>query len=146
MVHSVDTQTKERVLIDESVMPIYRELRAEGSSDPEEKPFSTFKDIFMLAACLGFATGRDLQKLPGNTKTDIRETIFSENDLVVLKAIAISHVGDVEVLSTPGEILRIAEGFAHIGISEVKRYLLDTSGLPLWNLVDLVSPATKEGF
>jgi len=118
-------------------MDIYRSLRTDGDTQVEQAPFSTYKDIFMLAACLGFRAGRRTS-LPSGPKTDIRESIFSESDLALLKAIAIADTGDVAVLSSPGDVLRIAEEYAHIGIYEVKSYLLDERGQPLWNLVHAV--------
>jgi dnd system-associated protein 4 len=132
-----ETVHKERVLIDESVMGIYRDLRADANTQVEQSPFASFKDIFMLAACLGFQNGRR-SKLPSGSKSDIRESVFLEADMAVLKAIAIADTGDVTILAKPGEILRIAEEYAHSGILEVKAYLQDERGLPLWNLVSLM--------
>lgn len=129
----------DRVSMDESVMDIYRDLRADANSQPEQTPFATYKDIFMLAACLGFRAGRR-QSLPtGGGKHDIRTTIFSESDMAFLKAIAIAETKGVEILARPGEILQIAEEYAHSGIYDVKAYLLDERGRPLWNLVELIT-------
>jgi dnd system-associated protein 4 len=133
----------DRVLMDDSVMDIYRDLRIDGNSQPEQTPFATYKDIFMLAACLGFRSGRRHTLLAGGGKHDIRTTIFSESDMALLKAIAIAETGDVEVLSRPGEIVQIAEEYAHSGIFEVKAYLLDERGRPLWNLVALVAESNR---
>ena len=127
------TSRKERVLIDESVMDIYRALRTDGDMQVEQAPFSTYKDIFMMAACLGFRSGRR-SSLPGKAASDIRESVFSESDLAVLKAIAIADSGDVEILSRPGEVLRISEEFAQTGIHDLKGNLLHEQGRPLWNL------------
>lgn len=133
---------KERVLIDESVAEIYRELRADANSQPEQSPFTTNKDIFMVAACLGYRSGRR-QVLPPGKKLDIRESVFLESDLAILKAIAIADTGDVAVLSQPGEILRIAEEYAQAGILDVRSYLLDEAGRPLWNLVSFLTDVGK---
>jgi len=129
---------KDRVYIDESVINNYRDLKADANTIPEQSPFSTYKDVFMLAVCLGYRTGRR-QKLPsGGNKHDIRVTVFSDNDLALLKGIAIAATGDVDVLANPGQILTIAEEYAQVGIYEVKAALLDERGQPLWNLVELV--------
>jgi len=132
-----EVSRKERVLIDESVAEIYRELRADANRQPEQSPFATNKDIFMLAACLGYRSGRR-QVLPSGKKLDIRESVFLESDLAILKAIAIADTGDVEVLSQPGEILRIAEEYAQSGIMDVRAILLEEPGRPLWSLIDLL--------
>lgn len=129
----------DRVLIDESVIDIYRELRADANTQPEQAPFSTYKDVFMLAACLGFRARRRQELPTGSNKHDIRRTVFTDNDFAILKAIAIAETGEVEVLGRLNEILVIAEEYAHGGIYDVKAYLLDERGRPLWNLVDLVT-------
>lgn len=139
----VEVFRKERVLIDESVAEIYRELRADANSQPEQSPFTTNKDIFMLAACLGYRSGQR-QVLPSGKKLDIRESVFLESDLTVLKAIAIADTGDVAVLSQPGEILKIAEEYAHAGMIDVRSYLLDDVGRPLWNLLQLVTTFSEQ--
>lgn len=128
----------DRIYIDRSVMDIYQQLKSEKSVPLDQAPFDTFKDVFMLAACLGYQNGRR-SKLPSGEKTDIRVSIFKENDMVLLKAIAIAETGDVEVLSRQGEILVIAEEYAHAGIQDVKTRLLDERGKSLWNLVELVN-------
>ena len=128
----------DRVLMSESVMDVYRLLKGDANSEPEQSPFETYKDIFMLAACLGFRAGRR-QSLPSGSKHDIRTSVFTEGDMAVLRAIAIANTGDVEVLNREGEVLRIAEEYAHSGIYDVKTYLLDESGQPLWNLVNLIN-------
>lgn len=128
----------DRVYIDESVMDIYRDLRGDAKSQPEQAPFATYKDIFMLSACLGFRSG-GRQSLPAGNKSDIRKTVFTDSDLALLKAIAIAGTGDVEVLSQPHEVLHIAEEYAQAGIYDLKAYLMEEQGRPLWNLVSLVN-------
>ncbi len=135
--NEMDSNRKERVLIDESVIDIYRQLRAEGDTQPELSPFRSNKDVFMLATCLGFQAGRR-SKLPSGGKSDIRQSVFNENDLAILKAIAIANTGDVHVLSNTGDVLRIAEEYAHSGIYDLKVYLLEQRGQPLINLIELI--------
>ena len=138
-----ETIRTDRVLIDESVMDIYRELRTDANTQLEQSPFRTNKDIFMLAVCLGYQAGVR-QTLPkGSKKHDIRVAIFSDNDMALLKGIAIADTGNVEALSHPGEILRIAEEYAHVGIYDIKASLLDERGRPLWNLVDLINSRNR---
>jgi dnd system-associated protein 4 len=126
----------DRVGIDETVVHIYKALTEDQSI--EQAPFRTMKDIFMLAVCLGYQKGvrRDA---PSGAKTTIRKEVFSERDFILLKAIAIATTGDVEVLQQQSNILTIAEEYAQVGIHDVNAYLLDQSGRPLWNLVELVN-------
>ncbi len=124
----------DRVGIDESVVYIYKALTEDQSI--EQAPFRVMKDVFMLAVCLGYQKGAR-REAPYGAKTTIRKEVFSERDLILLKAIAIATTGDVEVLQQHGDILTIAEEYAQVGIHDVKAYLLDQAGIPLWNLVGL---------
>ncbi|MEL6850059.1 MAG: hypothetical protein AAFP92_16165 [Bacteroidota bacterium] len=100
----------------------------------EQAPFETNKDVFMLAACMGYR--RDMRKpLPSGKKADIRLEVFSENDKDILKGIVLASGGDVELLENFG-YLDIIEEYAYAGIYEVKVRLMDTAGLALWNFVE----------
>lgn len=127
---------RDRIYIDDSVIHIYKEL-TEGNN-PEQSPFITYKDVFLLAACLGFQSGRRKQ-LAGGSKTTIRLDVFREEGMSLLKAIAIAETGDVAVLRQSNDVLTLVEEYAQSGIYDVKAQLLDERGRPLWNLVDLIS-------
>jgi dnd system-associated protein 4 len=126
----------DRVNIDDSVIQVYKDL----TEDPniEQSPFRTYKDVFMFAACLGYRRGSHRQ-LPAGKKHTIRREVFAENDFTLLKAMAIAATGDVDVLLHLGDILTIAEEYAHTGIHDLKAHLLDQRGRPLWNLVELLN-------
>ena len=126
---------RDRVYIDDSVLNIYKELTED--SNPEQSPFATYKDIFLLAACLGFQNSRR-KPLTGGSKTTIRLDVFREEGMSLLKAIAIADTGDVAVLRQVSDVLTIAEEYAQAGIYDVKAQLLDERGRPLWNLVGLL--------
>ena len=132
----ITSTRSDRVIIDEALHPIYKEL-TDGAS-PEQSPFPTMKDVFMLAVTLGYRKGTR-HKAPPSSKVTIRRDVFKDNDLLLLKAIAIAETGDVDVLLREGEILMIAEEFAQAGIHEVKSHLLDQPGRPLWNLMNLLA-------
>ncbi|GAB4190327.1 MAG: hypothetical protein OHK0022_02970 [Roseiflexaceae bacterium] len=129
----VSTSRTDRVYIDDSVMEIYDAL-TEGSV--EQAPFRTFKDVFMLAVVLGYRRGLR-QAAPTSAKRTIRKEVFTDNDYYLLKAIAIATTGDVAVLMHPGQILTLAEEYAQVGIHEIKAELIDQSGRPLWNLLNI---------
>ena len=119
-------------------MHVYKDL-TEGS-DVEQAPFRTYKGVFMFATCLGYRNRRGSRRqLPTGKKHTIRREIFTENDFILLKAIAIATTGDVDVLMQLGDILTIAEEYAHAGIYDLKAYLLDERGQSLWNLVNLLN-------
>lgn len=136
MAETTYTRT-DRVYIDESGSDVYRQLKSGANAQPEDAPFETFKDIFMLAACLGFRNRRRIRT--NKVDSEFRVSVFTEDDLSILKALAIAETGDVDVLTRDGEILAIAEEYANAGIYEVKAYLLDEGGRSLWNLVSLVN-------
>lgn len=129
----------DRVYIDEGVIDVYRQLKKEANSEVEQAPFDTFKDLFMFAACLGFQNGRRTKPRKGSNGGEVPSKVFTQDDLAILKAIAIAETGDVEVLSHFGEILVIAEEYANAGIYDVKSSLLDERGRPLWNLVNVIT-------
>ncbi|MCA9900614.1 MAG: hypothetical protein KC433_20630 [Anaerolineales bacterium] len=128
----------DRVYIDEGVIDVYRQLKKEANNEVEQAPFDTYKDLFMFAACMGFENGRRTKPRKGNNGGEVPSKVFTEDDLAILKAIAIAETGDVEVLNRFGEVLAIAEEYANAGIYEVKSSLLDERGRPLWNLVHLI--------
>ncbi|MFV9504233.1 MAG: hypothetical protein AB4911_06675 [Oscillochloridaceae bacterium umkhey_bin13] len=129
------TSRSDRVILDEAVISIYHEL-TDGSSI-EQAPFRTLKDVFMLAVVLGYRRGVS-RPVPASSRHSIRKDVFSENDYLLLKAIAIAATGDVEVLMNQSEILSIAEQYAQAGIHDVKADLLEQAGRPLWNIIALL--------
>lgn len=122
-----------RVSIDSNVHELYKQLTT--SKNPEESPFLTMKDVFMLAACLGFQMQ---QRRPLNKREQpFHYSVFTEaEDIPILKAIAISTTGDVAILANPDQIVQIAEEYANTGINEIRSVVADNVGQPLWNLVE----------
>lgn len=126
---------RDTVVIEETAHEIYRRL-TEGN-DPEHSPFRTMKDVFMFAASLGYRNGKR-QPLKGKRVTIFRWAQFSpQTDIPLLKAIAITHDGDVSVVQRQDEILTIIEEYANAGIRELRSHMLDEHRQPLWNLVGL---------
>jgi hypothetical protein len=131
-----DGSRTDRVNIPEIDMPTYKALIEEG--DIEDAPFRSLKDVFMTAACYGYAN--DLRKpLPGGTKNTIRKEVLTQTDIAILKAIAIAAQGEIQALSRPGEILTVAEEYAHGSIGEVHRRLTSGSYRSLLSLSGLLS-------
>jgi len=130
-----------RVYVPEEVGDLYNLLTAEGkreTADPVQSPFSKYKDVFLTAACLGFQLQWRKPLPKGDKKREIRLDTFRENEVDILKAIAIAETGGVDVLLDMGEVLTIAEEFAYSGVRELEMRLLKTNGQPLWNLVSLI--------
>ncbi|MCA0457125.1 MAG: hypothetical protein LCI00_24350 [Chloroflexi bacterium] len=122
-----------RVSIDASIHDFYKQLTT--GKNAEDSPFLTMKDLFMLAASIGF---RAQQRKPlGKREQPFHYSVFTEaEDIPILKAIAIATTGDVSVLADPNQIVEIAEEFANAGIGEIRAVVNDNAGLPLWNLVE----------
>jgi dnd system-associated protein 4 len=125
-----------RISIDASLHDLYKEL-SEGN-DPEKVPFRTMKDIFMLAACLGYQRG-ERKPIRGAKRQIFHWAQFSEQvDVPILKAIAIATTGDVQVLADQERIVQIAEDYANAGVYQIRGQVVDQLGQPLWGLVGLV--------
>jgi dnd system-associated protein 4 len=128
------TRSSGRVSIESSVHDIYKQLT--GGKDAELSPFSTMKDIFMLAACVGFEK-RQRKPLGKGKEQPFHYSVFSEKtDIPILKAIAIATTQDIQVLANFDEIMSIAEEYANSGIQDIRMYVVDQTGQPLWNLVE----------
>ena len=130
----------DRVAVDPETHEIYKRL-SEGT-DPEDVPFGELKDVFLMAACLGYAHGKRKPLASGRRDIIRWETFSQQADVPVLFALAIAESGDVEILDQRFEFLTIAEEYANTGIHLIAEHVLNRRGRPLWNLVDLVQRAT----
>jgi dnd system-associated protein 4 len=126
---------RDRVSIDPQVHELYRSL-TEGN-DIEAAPFRTMKDVFMLAACLGFQRG-ERRKLSRRQQVFRWEQFSQQTDVPVLKALAIADAKDIKVLLRLDQILTVAEEYANSGIHDLRTTVVDPDGQPLWNLVNLI--------
>ena len=88
----------------------------------------------MLAANVGFARGR---RVPLSGQREIfRWPVFSsQEDIPVLRAIAIAETKDTGVLVDQNQLLIIAEEYANAGIEDVRREVLIQPGMASENLV-----------
>ena len=128
----VKTTQRDSIHIDPDYHELYSQLTT-GS----DAPFKTMKDMFMLATSLGFARGR---RTPLSGQREIfRWPVFSsQEDIPVLRAIAISETGNSAVLVDQDQLLTIAEEYANAGITDVRRYIANQPGLPLESLVEML--------
>lgn len=116
---------------------IYKDL-----TEGENPVFLTMKDVFLMAACIGFKSGKG--RKPLDTVTGQFEWVrFSgRTDEAIINAIALAETSDVQILlSTEEQYDRkftIVEEYANTGIEELKRYVLDAGGNNLENLVGYI--------
>ena len=130
------SRTSGRINIEVNLRELYEQLTR--GTDPEQVPFRTMKDVFMLAACIGFMRDQ-FRPLSGTKHQPFHYSVFSEQvDIPILKAIAIMNTGNIEVLTDMDAVAAIAEGYANYGIHEIKAHIIDSEGSPLWNLVEAV--------
>ena len=88
----------------------------------------------MLAANVGFSRGR---RTPLSGPREIfRWPVFSsQEDIPILRAIAIAETGDTTILVDQAQLLMIAEEYANAGIEEVTREVANQPGILLDSLV-----------
>ena len=129
MTSDIQVTRQESVHIDSSHHELYTRLTSESDA-----PFKTMKDLFMLAANVGFARGR---RVPLSGQREIfRWPVFSsQEDIPVLRAIAIAETGDTRILVDQDQLLTIAEEYANAGIEDIRREVLSSPGTASENLV-----------
>ncbi len=129
------TRSSGRVSIDSSVHDLYKQLAAGKSAD--DSPFTTMKDLFMLAVYAGYTSGE--RRALVKREQPFHYSVFSEKeDIPLLKAVAIGSTGDITVLDDFSEVVTIAEEYANRGIHEVYSQLLGAGGQALWNLTEVL--------
>ena len=110
----------------------------------DEAPFKTMKDLFMLSASVGYARGRRTA-LSGQREIFRWPVFSSQEDIPVLRAIAIAETADTAVLVDQNLVLTIAEEYANSGIEEVRREVFERPGTELENLVQLLLGNSSSG-
>ncbi|MBD3322373.1 MAG: hypothetical protein GF350_14830 [Chitinivibrionales bacterium] len=86
-----------------------------------------FKDVFLYAACYGFRNGLREEKIE-KPEPNIPLSAFSDEELWILKAIAITETGSLQVLSNEKEVYRVVEEYANGAIESI--YLEVFGGKP----------------
>ena len=129
MTTDIQVTRQESVHIDAEYHELYTQLTSDN-----EAPFKTMKDLFMLAVNVGFSRGRRLSL--SNQREIFRWPVFSsQEDIPVLRAVAIAETGDTTILVDQAQLLLIAEEYANAGIGEVRREVAEQPGLPIESLV-----------
>lgn len=140
-----DIKPRDRIFVEAKTMEIYKSLNASAvkNSSINEQPFPEAKEIFMWAVSLGVNKGVKMQ-LSGN-----KEGLFfwsrlsQDQELTILKLIAISESNDIEVIKDEAYIQELAEEYANYGIRILNDILIKRGGSPLNNLLDLVRSFKK---
>lgn len=87
-----ESTQRDRIYIDEAHHETYRQL-----TSGTEAPFKTMKDLFLLAACVGHQKG---QRVCLKKRRDVFNwaQFAPQEDIPVLRALALAETGSVEVL------------------------------------------------
>ena len=126
---------RDRIHIDESHHDLYKELTTEREGTFQ--PFKTMKDLFLFATFVGYRRGKRI-------RLEKRRDIFAwarfsaQEDVPVLRALAVAVTDDVAVLANQDELLTIAEEYANGGISEIREQVAEMPGNRIANLVGLL--------
>lgn len=132
---------RDRIRIDKIHHSTYIALTKprENENHQELSPFESMKNIFMLAIFIGY---NEEKRIPlGKDK----EMIFAwaqfspEEDVPLVRALALAETENVEVLMDQDRILTIAEEYANGGIIEIQKQVEDMPGDRITNLIDLLS-------
>ena len=134
------SRVRDRIRIDKSHHSIYVALTKprENANQDDLPPFESMKNIFMLAAFIGY---HEEKQVPlGKDK----EMIFAwaqfsrDTDVPLLRALALTVTSDIDVLTDQERILTIVEEYANGGIIEIQNQVEDMPGDRITNLVDLL--------
>lgn len=129
----------DRIFIEENKHEFYEQLRKKGKEDPDNYPFYTMKDIFMLSVFLGKQRNA-YEPLSTKTKDIFQGDVFNaQTDVPVLAAIAFDNVESIEELTDAKKLLEIAQAYANGGIGHLMDEVVNSHGKSnLFNLVNLV--------
>lgn len=111
-------------------------------TEGETDVFESFKDVFMMAACIGYHIGT---KVPFEQSAEpIAWTVFSgQTDLPIINAIALNDTQEVSILLEDEETfdrkLTIVEEYANAGLAVLKERILDSTGTAADNLIALIN-------
>ena len=128
-------QRNPRIYIEESYHGTYKALTT-ANADENEPPFETMKDLFVLAAFLGYLMEK---RVPLKNKADFAwDALKDEEYAPLLRALALAATEDIKVLTNSGRILTIAEEYANAGIELIQKQVENMPGNRVMNLVDVL--------
>jgi len=101
--------------------------------DIDRSPFDRYVDFWWVAIGVGVAEGR-ISK-PDNSEKFVTGVVLSQDPwrITHLELLAIAHTGSTDVLSKPGEVIEIANGYAATGVPILVEILLKKSE-PIWDV------------
>ena len=94
---------------------MYEDLKTDTSLSPFAG--ATYKDIFLYAMSYGYRHG--LSEEVEKPRPNIPLSVFSEEELWLIKSIAVSEVGSLEILSDEKSVYETAEKYANGAIESI---------------------------
>lgn len=101
-----------RIKVRKQYHPVYRALTQDTAT--RRKVFEQHSDLFAFCAVLGFREGRS-NSVGGEQL--LWSSALNKYQQTTLVALAISSQGDYDLLTRPEAIMRIAEGYADVGMN-----------------------------
>lgn len=105
--------------------------RREGkSAKPTHQPFARNIDMWFVAICLAVKKGLKPLQNTGKTYKAAEGVVLSSDPWrpTALILLAVADEGDEAIIDRPGDMLRIANGYANAGLPELLTMLEDRGG------------------
>lgn len=118
--------------------------------EAEDSIFPTYKDILLLAACIGYKEGKEKKLSSPTGEGEVHWYTFEKNhtNVAVVNAIALLKTNDLGVLLDTEEAfdikISILEKYANGGIEKLKEILFDRPGSPIDNLINYIFEQLEE--
>lgn len=126
-----------KIYIDQDQHEFYDRLTQRSGENPDDHPFQTMKDLFMVAACLGAKHNR-FQEIK-KPRDIFSSSVFDQKaDIPVLVSIAYGHEQKFEVLMDENEMVSIVQGYACGGFDLIKEKLIQSPGRLLDNMITMI--------
>ena len=126
-----------KIYIDQDQHEFYDRLTQRSGENPDDHPFQTMKDLFMVAACLGAKHNR-FQEIK-KPRDIFSSSVFDQKvDIPVLVSIAYGHEQKFEILMDENVMVWIVQGYACGGFDIIKEKLLQSPGRLLDNMITMI--------
>ena len=107
----------------------YVQRREGKAARPEHQPFARNVDMWFAAICIAVRKGLKPQGATGKSYKAAEGVVIGSDEWrpIALTLLAIAEADDASIVDRPGEMLRIANGYAVAGLPELLE-ILETRG------------------
>jgi hypothetical protein len=132
--------SKVRVNIEEETHELYQKYTKDAGENLASQPFKDMPDMFVTAVCMGLSANT-YREIPSGKRKDILVGFsLKDHHTAVLLSVAYRHTGDMEVISSAKDTMRICEAYANGGVRILSDILVSHEGLePLYRFSGYVS-------